>query len=244
MDRHDHAQPDAHLARRDGHHDQRQHLPVAVAPHARERDQREVRAVEHQLEAQQHDERIAPHDHADRAEREDDRRHGQIPADRHVGSRAPTAGRLSGSSSWTREGGCAPAADALEHRAGQRRTSQIERRQGVLALFLLGDAAPATSQHDRADRRDQQQEGGRLEGEQEAGQQQVADVGGRAKRARARRVGGAVGVDRLQAGAEQRDNSSTTSAAPSSVAATRMLGAADAPRPRSCSPSESASPPT
>jgi hypothetical protein len=35
-------------------------LPVAVAPHARERDQREVGAVQHQLEAQQHHERVAP----------------------------------------------------------------------------------------------------------------------------------------------------------------------------------------
>src|SRR6202167_2610339 len=83
MDRDDQPQPDAHLARGDRHHDQREHLPVAVAPHARERDQREVRAIEHQLQAQQHHEGIAPHHDAGGAEREHDRGDRQIPADRH-----------------------------------------------------------------------------------------------------------------------------------------------------------------
>src|SRR5271155_5404400 len=65
VDRDDHAEPDADLASGDGHHDQREDLPVAVAPHARERDEREVGAVEHELEAQQHHEGVAPGDHAD-----------------------------------------------------------------------------------------------------------------------------------------------------------------------------------
>src|SRR5262249_20888071 len=55
MDRDDHPEPDADLARRDRHHDDREDLAVAVTPHPRERDQREVRAVEHQLQAQQND---------------------------------------------------------------------------------------------------------------------------------------------------------------------------------------------
>ena len=47
---------------------EREDLAVAVAPHAREGDQREVAAVEHQLQAEQHDQRVAPREHADRAE--------------------------------------------------------------------------------------------------------------------------------------------------------------------------------
>ena len=41
------------LAGRDDHDDDREDLAVAVAPHAREGDQREVGGVEHQLEAEQ-----------------------------------------------------------------------------------------------------------------------------------------------------------------------------------------------
>ena len=64
---------------------------------------------------------------------------------------------------------------------------------------VLAEAAAAAGQHDRADGGDQQQEGGDLEGEQEARQQQLADVAGRAEGVRAGRVAGAVAVDRLQA---------------------------------------------
>ena len=45
----------------------------------------------------------------------------------------------------------------------------------------LVQAAPAARQHDRADRRDQQQERGDLEGQQELRQQQLADRRGRAE---------------------------------------------------------------
>src|ERR1700722_586671 len=83
VDRDDHAEADADLAGRDGHHDQRKDLTIAVTPHAREGDQREVGAVEHQLQAKQHDQRVAARHDAEGAEREDDRRDGEIPADAH-----------------------------------------------------------------------------------------------------------------------------------------------------------------
>src|SRR5207244_3145280 len=85
------AEADAHLARGHGHHDWREDLPVAGSPHAREGDQREVRAVEHQLEAQQDHERVAPRHHAERAEREDDRGDREVPGDIHRGGPTPSA---------------------------------------------------------------------------------------------------------------------------------------------------------
>jgi hypothetical protein len=51
--------PDRDLAGRDDHDDDRHDLAVAVAVHAAERDEREVRRVEHQLEAEQDDQRVA-----------------------------------------------------------------------------------------------------------------------------------------------------------------------------------------
>ena len=72
-------------------------------PHvAREADQREVAGVEHQLEAQQHDERVAPDQHADGADAEDQRRDDEEPVDVHAppsGSDALAAGSASSSPS-------------------------------------------------------------------------------------------------------------------------------------------------
>src|SRR5215831_6815966 len=108
VDRHDHAEPDADLAGGDDHHDDRQDLPVAVPPHAREGDQSEVRPVEHQLQAKQHDQRIAPRHHAEGAGAEDDGRDGQVPGDAHrVRPPTPSAivpvpsGRASGSGAYS-----------------------------------------------------------------------------------------------------------------------------------------------
>ena len=57
--------------------------PSLVAPHPREPDQREVRGVEHQLEAEQDHERVAPDEHAAGADREDQRADREIPGDAH-----------------------------------------------------------------------------------------------------------------------------------------------------------------
>jgi hypothetical protein len=51
--------------------------------HARERDQREVAGIEHQLEAEQHHERVAAGEHAARADHEDERRQDEEPDDVH-----------------------------------------------------------------------------------------------------------------------------------------------------------------
>src|SRR6476620_8041920 len=83
IDRHHEAEADADLAGRDDHHDDRKDLAVAVAPHAGEGDQRDVRRVEHQLEAEQDHERVAAHEHATGADREDQRADHEVPADVH-----------------------------------------------------------------------------------------------------------------------------------------------------------------
>src|SRR5215213_4918371 len=82
-DRHDQAEADGDLAGRDDHHDQREDLAVAVPVHARERDEREVGGVEHQLDAEQDHERVAPHEHAAGPDREDQRRDHEVPLHAH-----------------------------------------------------------------------------------------------------------------------------------------------------------------
>ena len=63
----------------------------------------------------------------------------------------------------------------------------------------------AAREHDAADGGDQQQEGRDLEGQQEAGQQQLPDVARGAVGVWPGRVAGAVGVDGLQTSSQQRD---------------------------------------
>ena len=57
--------------------------PSPFGPHPREAEQREVAGVEHQLQAEQHDERVAAHEHADGAEREHQRGDDEVPGDVH-----------------------------------------------------------------------------------------------------------------------------------------------------------------
>src|SRR3954468_14510843 len=93
VDRDDEAEPDAHLAGGDDHDDDREDLPVDVAPHARERDERDVRRVQHELEAQQHDERVAAREHATGADAEHERRDDEVPVQVHrTGSPVPAGG--------------------------------------------------------------------------------------------------------------------------------------------------------
>src|SRR5512143_2455022 len=79
--RHDEAEPDGDLGGRDRHHCEREDLPVQVPLLPRERDQREVRRVQHDLEGEQDDERASAEHHAERADPEQDRRDDQVPAD-------------------------------------------------------------------------------------------------------------------------------------------------------------------
>src|SRR3954471_2925773 len=74
VDRHDDRQSDHDLRRGDDHHEERDDLPVEGAGGPGERDQREVDRVEHQLDAHEHDDRVAADQHADRAHGEQDRR--------------------------------------------------------------------------------------------------------------------------------------------------------------------------
>ena len=70
--RDDQAQADDDLGGGDRHHRQREDLAVALRVVARERDQGEVRPVEHDLEREQDDQRAAPDQDAERAGAEEE----------------------------------------------------------------------------------------------------------------------------------------------------------------------------
>ena len=166
------------LAGGDDHDDDREDLPVAVAPHPREGDQRDVGGVEHELEAQQDHQRVAPREHAGGADREDQRADHEVPVEAHqppsesdppvrAGSPPPGPG-----SSGSREL-CPPT--RLGHRADAGRQPEVHDRD---AIGLVGaDAAAPAREHDGADGGDEQQERRDLEGQQELRQQQLADRG-------------------------------------------------------------------
>ena len=82
--RDDQAEPDDDLGGRDGHHGQREDLAVTASVEAGERDQGEVRAVEHELEREQHDQRAAADQHAERSREEQERRDAEVPDDRRA----------------------------------------------------------------------------------------------------------------------------------------------------------------
>src|SRR3954469_16788339 len=84
VDRDDEPEADAHLAGGDDHDDDREDLAVDVPPHAGKRDERDVRRVEHQLEAQQDDERVAAGENAAGADAEDERRDDEEPGQAHA----------------------------------------------------------------------------------------------------------------------------------------------------------------
>src|SRR5215211_1689135 len=77
----DETEPDDDLRGRDRHHRDGEDLSVAVAEPSGERDEGEVRAVEHDLEREQDDQRIAPQEHAERTRGEEKARHGQVQRD-------------------------------------------------------------------------------------------------------------------------------------------------------------------
>src|SRR5690606_26984369 len=78
IDGHDDGQPDGDLGGGDDHDEERRDLSVEVAVLAGERHEREVRGVQHELDAHEHDDRVAAHQHADRADREQQRREGDV----------------------------------------------------------------------------------------------------------------------------------------------------------------------
>ena len=94
---HDDPEADHDLSRRHHEHEEDQRLPTDVVEHAGERDEGEVGRVEHQLDAHEHDQDVAPHQQADGADGEDNGRQAQVPGSReaHAGS------SLSVTSSWS-----------------------------------------------------------------------------------------------------------------------------------------------
>ena len=80
------------------HDDEREHLPGVVAPVARERDQRQVARVQHDLDRQQQDQRAAAGEHAVEADPEQDRRDRRGTRRRRRASavRPPCVGRAAG----------------------------------------------------------------------------------------------------------------------------------------------------
>src|SRR5690606_20853689 len=77
-DGHDDRQADHDLRGGHHHHEEGDDLTVQVAVHAGERDERQVRRVQHQLDAHEHHERVAAHEHAERPDGEQDRRERQV----------------------------------------------------------------------------------------------------------------------------------------------------------------------
>src|SRR5690242_2364083 len=71
-DGHDDGEADHDLGRGHDHDEEGHDLPVQVAVHAAERDQRQVAGVEHQLDAHEQHDRVAPDQHPDRPDGEQD----------------------------------------------------------------------------------------------------------------------------------------------------------------------------
>src|SRR3954451_18091904 len=86
VDRHDDREADHDLSGGDDHHEEGDDLAVDRAGRAGEGDQGQVDRVEHQLDAHEDDDRVAPHQHADGADGEQDRREHEVVAQGHRSS--------------------------------------------------------------------------------------------------------------------------------------------------------------
>src|SRR4051812_24034212 len=82
-DRHDDREPDDDLGCGDDHDEEGHHLAVEGAVDPREGHQAEVDGVEHQLDAHEHHDRVAPHQHADGADGEQQRGQQQVVGGTH-----------------------------------------------------------------------------------------------------------------------------------------------------------------
>src|SRR5579862_1660891 len=78
------AEPDDHLGRGHRHDDQREDLARGLAHLARERDQRQVAGVQHDLDREQQHDRAAPGEHAEQTDPEQHRRDADEPLDADV----------------------------------------------------------------------------------------------------------------------------------------------------------------
>src|SRR3954447_11104802 len=85
-DGHDDGEADDDLGGSDGHHEERHDLAVEAAVDAREGDQRQVHGVQHQLDAHEDDDGVAPHEHTDGTDREQRGGEHQVVGRAHVSS--------------------------------------------------------------------------------------------------------------------------------------------------------------
>src|SRR5690348_10052855 len=79
----DDGEADHHLGGGDGQHEEDEHPALHRVQEVRERHEREVDGVEHQLDGHEHHQRVAAHEHADRADGEEQRADDQIGVERH-----------------------------------------------------------------------------------------------------------------------------------------------------------------
>src|SRR5215469_7968759 len=97
-DRHQDREADHDLRGGHHHHEERDDLAVQVPVHARERHERQVARVQHQLDAHEHHDGVAPHEHADAADHEQDHGQGHVVDGAHESaSRDEVVGRATGS---------------------------------------------------------------------------------------------------------------------------------------------------
>src|SRR5207244_4013929 len=80
-ERDDQPEADHDFGRSDGHHRDREDLPVLAPVQPRERDQQQVRGVEHDLDREQDDQRRAAEHDAERAGREEQSAEHDVPLD-------------------------------------------------------------------------------------------------------------------------------------------------------------------
>ena len=96
VDGDDEPEADRDLTGRDDHHHQREDLPAHVAVGARERDHRQIGGVQHQLQAEQDHERVAPGEDARDADAEDEDGEDEEPGDVHYDTEGLTDDSQSG----------------------------------------------------------------------------------------------------------------------------------------------------
>src|SRR5277367_1551254 len=78
IERDDEREADRDFRRRDGDDEKHQHLSIELVVESRERDEREVRGVQHQLQRHINHNQIAPHDDAEQSQRKQQKADGQI----------------------------------------------------------------------------------------------------------------------------------------------------------------------
>src|SRR5205823_12253618 len=138
----DQAEPHDDLGGGDRHHGQREDLPVAASVVAREGDQRQVGAVEHQLKREQDDQRAAPDQHPEPAREEQERADAEVPDDVRPVHIAP-------SGFWGAAGGAGPEGTVLTGTGPESTVPSAASGGGGAGLRPAGAAAGQKSEVSR-----------------------------------------------------------------------------------------------